>query len=332
MLRSSEQILISRLACKCTFSDFFRTELNFNLADYRNSFFTSNDPNKIIDFYYGFEDRDELIQWMKERPKGVANIYEIEGDRDIVVVIPTADFSGDYAKECRENIFKGLHMVFVESGGKEDFYFNYAHNCNMGIKKAMEYNPKWIVISNDDMIYHSSSLFLLSELNDIDNTKIDCVFAKPTSYHSYLTFIARIRPQYLVRLMVSKNKDYGKLLKKFSVKYNASPKRQRIFDELYQILYFKRLHGLYQIGSFGIISGFYLQSIKDNLFDETFINYYEDLDVSLRFFRSPQRIAFINYLIEDIIGGTIGKGYLRMLRSFASLVYLNNKLKFKNRV
>ena len=45
---------------------------------------------------------------MRERPKGVANIHEFEGDKDIIVVIPTADFNGKYAKECRENIFKGL--------------------------------------------------------------------------------------------------------------------------------------------------------------------------------------------------------------------------------
>ncbi|MEM3860085.1 MAG: hypothetical protein QW478_11905 [Candidatus Micrarchaeaceae archaeon] len=83
---------------------------------------------------------------MKERPKGRAEIIEVEGDKEIIVVIPTADFNGKYAKECRENIFKGLHIIFVESGFPKDPYFNYAHNCNVGIKKAMEYNPKWIVV------------------------------------------------------------------------------------------------------------------------------------------------------------------------------------------
>ena len=90
--------------------------LFFSLVDYRNNYFTSDDPNEIIEFYNGFENRDQLIRWMKERPKGVANVHEVEGYKDIIVVIPTADFNGKYAKECRENIFKGLHMVFVESG------------------------------------------------------------------------------------------------------------------------------------------------------------------------------------------------------------------------
>ena len=93
----------SRLFCPIT--QYFG-DLSFSLVDYKNNYFTSNDPNKIIEFYNGFENRDQLIQWMRERPKGVANIHEFEGDKDIIVVIPTADFNGKYAKECRENIFK----------------------------------------------------------------------------------------------------------------------------------------------------------------------------------------------------------------------------------
>ena len=85
--------------------------LFFSLVDYRNFYFTSNDPNKIIKFYDGFENRDQLIQWMKERPKGVANVYEIEGEKDVVVVITTADFSGDYAKECRKYLLRSSHGV-----------------------------------------------------------------------------------------------------------------------------------------------------------------------------------------------------------------------------
>ena len=122
--------------------------LFFSLVNYRNILLTSNDPKKILEFYNGFDNRDQLIRWMKERPKGSTYIHEVEGDKDIVVVIPTANFNGIYAVNCRENIFKGLHIIFVENGGKDDFYFNYAHSCNVGIKKAMDYNPKWVVVSN----------------------------------------------------------------------------------------------------------------------------------------------------------------------------------------
>ncbi|WP_077076265.1 hypothetical protein [Cuniculiplasma divulgatum] len=88
---------------------------------------------------------------MRERPKGFSTIHEVEREKDIVVVIPTADFNGKFAIDCRESIFKGLHIIFVESSGRGDFYFSIAHNFNIGIKKAMKYNPKWVVVSNDDM-------------------------------------------------------------------------------------------------------------------------------------------------------------------------------------
>ena len=74
-----------------------------------------------MEFYNGFEYRDQLKQWMKESPKGIATIHEVEGDKDIIVVIPTEDFNGKYAKECRDNKFKGLHMAFVESGERGTF-------------------------------------------------------------------------------------------------------------------------------------------------------------------------------------------------------------------
>ena len=82
---------MNRLYCPFEKSN---SDLLFSLVDYRNNYFTSDDPNKIIEFYNGFENRDQLIQWMRERPKGSATIHEVEGDKDIIVVIPTADFSG----------------------------------------------------------------------------------------------------------------------------------------------------------------------------------------------------------------------------------------------
>ncbi|MEM4068174.1 MAG: hypothetical protein QXV17_15085 [Candidatus Micrarchaeaceae archaeon] len=62
-------------------------KLFFSLVDYHNTFFMSNDPEKIIEFYNHFKTRDELIKWMKEGPKGVNYIFEVEGNKDIIVVI-----------------------------------------------------------------------------------------------------------------------------------------------------------------------------------------------------------------------------------------------------
>ena len=176
----------SRLKCPLILDS---GDIFFSLVDYRNSRFTSENPDKVIEFYDSFKNRDDLIEWMKERSNGVANIYEVDGDKEIIVVIPTADFNGKYAKECRENIFKGLHMIFVESGGRGDFYFKHAHNCNVGIRKAMEYNPKWIVYSNDDMKAKSSPEVLKEELSGFENLNKDAIFVN-NRYISPVVYIA----------------------------------------------------------------------------------------------------------------------------------------------
>ena len=180
---SSSKILNDSRLFSCT--KYQENELFFSLIDYRNNYFTSEDSDKIIEFYNGFENREQLINWMRERPKGSSNIHEIEGENDIVVVITTADFNGKYAKDCRESIFKGLHIIFVESGGRGDFYFNYSHNCNVGIRKAMEYNPKWVVVSNDDVYKIDDISVLQKQLETVNNKKIDTVFTKPSNYHSH---------------------------------------------------------------------------------------------------------------------------------------------------
>jgi hypothetical protein len=262
---------------------------------------------------------------MKERPKGVANIHEVDGDKDIIVVIPTADFNGKYAKECRENIFKGFHIIFVESGGRGDFYFNYAHNCNVGIRKAMEYNPKWVVVSNDDMGYFDSPTKLRMELDKVEYTQ-DIVFCNETIYHSYKIWISRIRPIYFLREKFSKNAYYARLLKVFSIEYAAiGEKKTSLSIRLYNNIYFKNIFWIRQIGSFGIFSSKYILRANVNIFDETYINHMEDLDLSLRIFVGRTKFAFLDYNIRDIIGGTIGNGYQRKLRSIASQAYFQHK-------
>ena len=212
---------------RCCPLDKSKVPIFFSLVDYRNNYFTSDDPRKIIEFYNSFENRDQLIQWMKERPKGVATIHEVEGDRDIIVVIPTADFNGNFAKECRNNIFKGLHMVFVESAEIPDPYFNGAHNVNIGIKKAMEYNPKWIVFSGDDMVKVDDNAVLKRGLNNLDNEKIGLVYAYPPSdYHSLKNAVVKPR---LIRSIIhiglqGLNKDLTYVIKKrFNVTYILVP-------------------------------------------------------------------------------------------------------------
>jgi len=70
--------IIKMSKLKCTL-DKDNQSLFFNLVDYRNNLFTSNDPKKIMEFYDGFNNRYQLIEWMKE---SLCDNHEIKGKRE----------------------------------------------------------------------------------------------------------------------------------------------------------------------------------------------------------------------------------------------------------
>ena len=320
----------NRLRCKFEKNN---TVLFFSLVDYRNNLFTSNEPEKILEFYNGFDNRDQLIQWMKERPKGVSYIHEVEGNKDIIVVIPTADFNGKYAKECRDNIFKGLHMIFVESGGKDDIYFNYAHNCNVGIKRAMEYSPKWVVVSNDDMIKIDDVSKLREELDSVENNAY-LIWTDESTYHSY---ILSIRENNLIGkaishlssafLKVKADSYYANtfyIRKKFSINYFALTKRNGL---IYRSS--NKIRDVRITSSFSILSYLPLEKLQCNVFDEAYINGYEDIDLSLTFADVKSDHKPIKYHIDDMVGSTLGLNLQRTYRDFVNTVYFNHKISEK---
>ena len=307
----------SRKKSPVTYSE---VPLFFSLVDYRNNYFTSDEPDKIIEFYNGFENRDQLIQWMKERPKGVAYIYEVDGDKDVIVVIPTADFNGKYARECRENIFKGFHIIFVESGEIPDPYFNYAHNCNVGIKKAMEYNPKWVLVSNDDMVQVNDISILIDQLAGIDNHTYMTVYTEPSVHHSVPSAVSRGRiTRTMLFKLLGKNRRYQLIFeKKFSINFFVTPVKG------YWRFFFKEISGkkVISIADFGIFSSELLRS-ENGLYSETFINSAEDIELSIRLASMVSDKKIIEYKIGNNIGISLGNDISRHLREIAGQSYLN---------
>jgi hypothetical protein len=293
----------------------------FSMVDYRNNLFTSNDPKKIMEFYDGFENREQLIQWMKERPKGVPYIHEVEGDKDIIVVILTADYNGKYATECRNNIFKGIHMIFVESGGENDFYFNIAHYMNAGMMKALDYNPKWILYSGDDMYKIDEVSKLVNDLKNLDEKETDAVFTNETIYHS--------RRDRVVRRNIFESLNQFRYSKSLGFKVN---RLKRKFSVRYSIVRYRKINHILFSGmdfvsfiDFAILSANFVKRRNGNIFDETFINNMEDSDLSLSVMLTKCRVHKIGYRIGDFIGSSLGTGIDRSSRDLASAVYFTYK-------
>ena len=299
------------------------SSLFFSIMDCLNNKFISNNWHDIFDFYSVFENTRELYNWMKERPRGTANIHEVDGYKDVIVVIPTADFNGKYARECREDIFKGLHIIFVESGNVPDPYFNYAHNCNVGIIKALEYKPKWVVVSNDDIYKIDDVSVLVREMAKIDNSRYKCVFTDPPGkYHSMRSKLAK--PNIIRNILYSfSNKLKSSLIleKKFGVTL-LDTKSKGIVSLLFTKGY-KHL----SIADFGIFSSKFLEEMNGNLFDETYINAAEDVDISLRLTCTKEPYTFVKFKLGDYIGSSLGNRGARRLRDIASNSYLNHKIK-----
>lgn len=327
-------------------------ELNFSLMDYINNLFVSNREKDVVEFYKRFNTIEQLINWMQERPNGRTKIYEVDGLKDIVVVIPTVDFEGKFAVNCREDIFRGLHLIFVESGGKGDSYFNGFSNANVGMKKALEYDPKWVIFSNDDMYKIDDVSKLRVQLLNLNNDLIKTVYTNPTEYHSRRILLSVSRYWYKVLIkLVNLSKHTTKalydrfwlfreteiLLGKYNnkvyyefVKGSKTYNRNLVHNFLYHI-FFKSVFDFIGSGDFAIFSGKYVKEKNGEVYDDVFINEWADYDTSIDLNSNPDNFTVIDYKIGDLIGSTLGVGAVRNLRTIASWIYFNekNSKKFK---
>ncbi len=322
----------------------------------------SNDPHEVLKFYSRFESAEELVKWMKNRPRASISIHEIEGDTDIIIVIPTADVNSRYAKEDLE-MYKGFHIIFCESYGK---YFNYSVSVNTCIKEAMKYNPKWVIFSNDDVYKIDEPDVLKSELQKIDYEKPNTILPtgrnykftyneirvlRPTLIKGYRNclfgglslFIGKLSGKYpknidtsLIWFLAKAQIDYNKLLRKFNLpfldlrtvnntlSYKSRYLMERLLGEYLNNIYIKK------IGDFGGFSRGYLNKYGTSIFDETFINGVENYDLSLQLLWKNIPINIINYRKGSYKGRSLGlglnnKGVSRTIRGFANFIYLSYK-------
>ncbi len=284
--------------------------------DELNRLFTSKNAEYVIKFYDHFDTAEQLIEWMKNRPSAPMKIYEVEGEKDIVVVIPTVNHEGVFAKNCANNIFKGQQILFVESNGP---FFNYARSCNYGLKYALKYNPKWIVLSNDDMYKIDDISVLKGQLLSLDSERLDLIFSS-INYKSYL--VQETPFSRMLSNLSFYHKNVNLIKKKFGISYRPfDGKRNPVIRVLY-----KKIYKFYSTGSFMIFSSKFIQNV-DKPFDEIFINDIEDIDLSLRIMRR-NKFVNISFKIGSIGGGSLGTNKdLRGMRTISDRVYLNYKIK-----
>ncbi|MUM65634.1 hypothetical protein D1867_10345 [Acidianus infernus] len=277
--------------------------------------FSSEDPS-VVEKIYSL-DRNSIIEWMRKRETAQMKVFQT-GNDDVAVVIPTADVESQRAKESMR-IFSGAKIVMVESKGN---FFNYARSVNKGVSVALESSPRWVVISNDDVHGIDSFKKLKDELSTSNK---GMVLAKPSRYHSYKVSLIEVKPYFLKGMYfigkfmrIPPAEVYGYLQMKYGAKLGV--KTLTIIDSMIGLM--KNFAGevkdsFINAGSFMVLNR---RVINGKVFDETFINGYEDVYLSMKM-RNDMEI--VNFRIDEERGASLGFGKLRFYRSFVNEIYLN---------
>ena len=286
--------------------------------------FRGRSPDDTRKFISKFSSSSELVKWMKARPAGNADIIEVKGNEDIAVVIPTVNADGKMARMCQDRIFKGLSIFFVESG-INDPYFNYARNCNRGIEATKEKGFKWIIVSNDDMIAMDPVSKLISGLKSVGEHPV--IFTEPQGrYHSYPIKVGKKTPLKLLYHLTQlyKGPSLYKLEKEIQEKFQ-SPYTLENMSVLHRFFNYETMKFV-NIGSFGIFSSGFLEKKSWKLFDETYINGIEDVDLSLSIKMGELNFGSVSFQIGDMIGSSLGAYRSnRLMWDFINLAYFNSK-------
>lgn len=282
--------------------------------------FISKNPKDVLDFYEHFNNVEQLINWMRNRPTAKINIIECDGDTDIVVVVLTANHTSEYALNSY-NLYAGQKIIFVESNGP---YFNYAKSANRGLSYALQFRPEWIILSNDDNFKIDDISKLKKELNQIKKLESKVVLANGFPPHYISSYLSRGKflLNFYRNMRSIETREEQKIINKFSVNLYYSLYVSRLSRILYWPL-FKPMIKFNCTGPFSIFSAKFVNDVNGKLFDETYINGIEDVDLSLK---AKEYISFIDFSIGTKGGGSLGKDMSRKLRDIANLAYFNYKI------
>lgn len=245
-------------------------------------------------------------------------IKEIQGDKYAIVVIPTKDINGEYAKTDLE-IFKGLHIIFVVN---KNGTFNFSQAINRGVEKALKYNPKWIILSNDDMYKIDDIAKLINELKVSES--YDTLFFPKTGTYSDKVVLAKPMLQKAIRyLRGGWRREYQQIMDRLGVKCEVLDLKNKSFIYSHLIYSQKERIPNHQ-GNFFVINESYIKNtLRGKVFDETFYNGHEDTFLSYKFLNNSS-FKLSDFNIGNYIGKSLGTGTDRIFWELANEIYFEN--------
>lgn len=310
------------------------------MEDHLDKLYFSESADDILQFYREVDNSKDLFSWMRKHTKEDPRVIVVEGEPRVVVVIPTRDANSPMAKQCRDVIFHGVRIIFVQSQGRN---FNFSHAVNYGMKVALSYDPNWILYCNEDMLLVDSPQKLLGCLSGIDHTKYSIVYPRQGAKHSIPLNVsfAKKTGEIVYSLKYSRGFAIYDILKSYKSKlFVIATNRQgssylERFKHMPQRLFVENSDMPYVLtGDIGIFSRNYVESLDGKLFDETFINGCEDVELSIRLSRGERGMS-ANYSIGSLNGASLGKtGTIftlginknRVIRDIANRIYLASRI------
>jgi GT2 family glycosyltransferase len=312
---------------------------------------SSNDINKMARFYSLNTSINGLVKFSRNRPRAEITIHKKRWAKSpVVVVIPTADANGILARNVT-SIFSPLPIVLTQSNGR---YFNYGRSLNAGISEALNADPTWVIIANDDLIHVGNTNKLVELLGGITNAEV--VLAKPSQHGSAW--------QHSALLSIEKNSKISDLMwsllwsfmhtslsaqlisslveKRYGLQYQIAPIPESILqnrsllglDRQRTYYLFHSIHarktGIY-FRNFSAFGAFRSSILARERFDETFINGYEDTDFSFRLWLQKRKVVIANYKIAHLGGYSLSRSRKAMSIRIMHEVFNKLYFSFKNR-
>lgn len=306
-----------------------------NLQRY-DAFWYSNDVSALMKLIKLCPDITDLFSYMANRPKAPVNMVKFNdnGSGDVVFVVPTADINNETSSNLRRQINNGP-IIFVESSGPD---FNYSQSCNAGISLALKEGFKWIIISNDDIIFKqnldnlieftesSDGNSVLTPRNGIEENKryhgeefaifkTNAVLLGLTLYNSKWSFEGnKISWPYFSSYL--RNFPFFLRHMKYVVGVNNTA-------QTFQKISRRVTDNIINFGDFGI---FPAGILKKYHFDETYWNGGEDYDMSFRLHLDKIPIRKINFDVESIGSASLGRTVRKHILTLFNSLYLSDKL------
>jgi hypothetical protein len=304
--------------------------------DLLEALYKSQNPRDIIRFYTCVGTDAEVLAFSKSRPRADIRIVAGESKRgdEVIAVIPTINSESEPAKEVGKR-FSSISTIFVESRGK---YFNYASSVNTGINSALQRNPDWIIISNDDVIEIDPIARFANELAlDHDSDLVMAsVGASGFRHHSLESMVYRndwsLTTAALDALSWKSNFiPVTRILKRFDVRLrveNLPPTKSRlpfVDSAIRRSVDISAAVG--HFCNFGDFGAFRAGLFKMHRFDELFINGCEDRELSIRLKHAHVTMRKSTFRIGSTVGKTLGSGLQRNLRDLLNQILLDRKIR-----